>query len=406
MSPPPAPPSTAEPYWSFGIDFEQDSVLMPKTDEDYTQGTELIAGGWRPRRAPVLRYGFDALRWLDKGLDFLEGHIAATPFRGSCPNAEKKTQFGFVPECEPVGNQSVYVTHEFSFGASGFTPRKGYPSVEGPGCEFRGCILARRDKIFHDRPYASLTYLQFERSVARGRVAYSSNLTVGALGLQIGKVVQTALHDKQTKPGGWRHQISNRGEPTAAYSTTVKLLAAAIPWRSMKPEGDGVSTYWDATQPRRRYADLTVDNGLGAGFYTRYSGGGILRVGYIQSAFWASSRGPIQYTVRATKRSSPEFFVLATGGGSFWMWNSLMQGQFKKSTVTLQFDPESGPNVDTPLRRWVWDWSWGAMGRLPLGSKAAVVAGGQRHYLSRTFDGPHSRKHGYWGAYLRVVLGG
>jgi hypothetical protein len=400
----PVPVSTAEPYWSFGIDFEQDSKLMPKTDEDYTQGTEIAVGGWRPRRAPIVRYGFDALRWLDKGVDFVERHLPVTRFRDSCPASEQKSPMGFVPECEPVGSESVYVSHEVSFGVTAFTPRKGYPAVEGPGCEFRGCVLARTEPIYHDRPYASLTYLQFERTMARGRVAYTSDLTVGALGLQIAKVVQTALHDEQTKPGGWRHQISNRGEPTAAVSTTVKLLAAAVPWRSMKPEADALSNYWDATQPRKRYADLTVDNGLSAGFYTRYNGGALLRVGYIQSAFWAASRGPIQYArARAPNRPRPEIFGLVTGGGSFFVWNSLMQGQFKDSTVTLQFNPDSGENVDTPLRRWVWDWSWGGMGRLPIG-KAMIIAGARRYYLSPSFDGPHSRDHGYWGAYLRVVL--
>src|SRR5262249_31504413 len=234
--------------------------------------------------------------------------------------------------------------------------RKGYPSVEGPGCDFRGCILARTDPIYHDRPYASLSYLQFERTMARGRVAYSSNLTIGALGLQIAKVVQTAIHDPQTKPGGWRHQISNRGEPTAAYSTTVKLLAAAVPCGSMSPQADNLGNYWDATQPRKRFADLTIDNGLSLGFYTRYSGGAMLRAGYIQSAFWSTARGPIQYTVKAARRSRPEVFALLTGGGSFWVWNSLMDGQFIDSTVTLRFvQPPSSINADTPLNRWVWD---------------------------------------------------
>jgi hypothetical protein len=401
------PPPTAEPNWSWGIDFEQDSELMPKTDEDYTQGTEIALGGWKPRRAPILRYGFDALAWLDRGFDAVEGWVAPTPFRRACPKTETSRSV-FVPQCEGVAGESVYVTHQFSFGVSGFTPRKGYPGVEGDWCTFRGCVLALTERVFEDRPYASLTYVQFERTKARGRVAYSSNLTAGALGLQIGKVVQTAIHDDQTDPGGWRHQISNRGEPTAAYAATLKVLTLAVPLRSARPEQSAQNEYWDASQPRRRYLDLTLDAGPSVGFYTRLAGGATLRVGYIKSAFWANDREPIQYTIAAPQqrnRAPAEFFVFGTLGGSLWGYNALMQGQFKDSTVTLDFDPESGPNVSSPLRRWVGQWSVGVRGILPIGKTTALSLGGQRHFLSPTFDVPHSRDHGYWGAYIRVLRG-
>src|SRR5713101_2210313 len=169
-------------YGSLGIDFEQDSIFLPKTDQDYTQGTQLNWGGWGARRKPVLRWGFNLLVFFDKGLDKIEQITSLSPFRRLCrdkvdPNSSAP------PACFLIGEngtpiEQIYMVHQVSFGVSGFTPRKGDPSTDGPGCLFHGCVLARRDPVLHDRPYASLTYLEFKRSLAAGRVAYTSDLTL------------------------------------------------------------------------------------------------------------------------------------------------------------------------------------------------------------------------------------
>lgn len=75
--------------------------------------------------------------------------------------------------------------------------------------------------ITNDRPYASLLYggPSYWSRQSDGRVM-EAQLFVGILGLQIGRYVQTKIHERCCRdrlPQGWDNQIGNGGAPTFLY---------------------------------------------------------------------------------------------------------------------------------------------------------------------------------------------
>ena len=386
-----AGPSQEPVAGGWGIFLEQDSVLSPKTDKDYTMGGQFSFSGWRIRRSLLGDVLGGPQRGLDRLLWFVnKGHERA------CEASSPKEQIA--PLCKTAGAQRGYQVHELSFGVTAFTPRKGDPAEEGPGCLHYGCVLASTEPVYDDRPYASLAYLTYRRSTALGRLAVSSDFTFGMLGLQIAKVVQTAIHDDQTDPGGWKYQISNGGEPTANYSFRFKWLAAA----SLAQHGAG-EVDWAGADPGDarddRRADLTFDGGVSLGTYTNTSAGVRARLGRIDSPYWARDRQPVVFTKRpagAAPHSIREAFVWASFGYELWAYNALLQGQFRSSPVTLKFHPApTDPNVASPLNRNVWNVAAGATLRL-----RCCAFSYQYSSYSALFEGPHRRRHAYWGIYV------
>jgi hypothetical protein len=383
---------TQEPTASgWGIFLEQDSVLSPKTDKDYTMGVQFQFSGWRIRRS---LFG-DVLGGPQRGLDRLLWFVNKGHQRACEAFSAKKD---LAPLCKTAGAQRGYQAHELSFGVTAFTPRKGDPATEGPGCEHYGCVLASTEPVYDDRPYASLLYFTYRRSTALGRFGVSSDFTFGMLGLQIAKVVQTAIHDDETDPGGWKYQISNGGEPTANYSFRFKWLAAAS-----LAHGGATEVDWAGADPGDpeddRRADLTFDGGVSLGMYTNASAGVRARLGRIDSPYWARDRQPVVFTKRpagAAPHAIREAFVWASFGYELWAYNALLQGQFRSSPVTLEFHPApTDPNVASPLNRNVWNIAAGATLRLRCCAFSYQYSG-----YSPLFEGPHSRRHAYWGIYV------
>ena len=375
--------------WSLYL--EQDSVLSPKTDKDYTMGVQFNFSGWRIRRS---LFG-DILGGPQRGLDRVLWFVGKTHRRACEPSSSKEQ---VPPLCRVAGAQRGYQAHELSFGVTAFTPRKGDPATEGPDCLHYGCILASTEPIYDDRPYASLAQITYRRSTARGRLGVSSDFTLGMLGLQIAKVVQTAIHDAQTDPGGWRYQISNPGEPTANYSFRFKWLAAA----RLAHDG-GQEVDWAGADPAdpldNRRADLTFDAGASLGTYTNLGAGARARLGWIDSPFWARDRQPVVFTKRPLGGAAPrrirEAYLWGSLGYELWAYNALLQGQFRTSPVTLKFHPApADPNLASPLNRNVWSFQAGATLRLRCGAFSY-----QYSSYSPLFEGPHSRRHAYWGLY-------
>lgn len=375
--------------WSMYL--EQDSVLSPKTDKDYTMGVQFNFSGWRIRRS---LFG-DALGGPQRGIDRLLWFVNKAHQR-ACEASSAKEKVP--PLCTVAGAQRGYQAHELSFGVTAFTPRKGDPVEEGPDCLHYGCILASTEPVYDDRPYASLAYLTYRRSTALGRLGMSSEFSVGMLGLQIAKVVQTAIHDDETDPGGWKYQISNDGEPTANYSFRFKWLAAANLAHGGNEEVDWAGA--DPTDPADdRRADLTFDAGASLGMYTNASAGVRARIGSIDSPYWARDRQPVVFTKRPSGNAAPrrvrEAFLWSSFGYELWVYNSLLQGQFRTSPVTLKFHPApTDPNAASPLNRNVWNFQAGATLRL-----RCCAFSYQYSLYSPLFEGPHSRRHAYWGIY-------
>src|SRR5690606_31970296 len=101
------------------------------------------------------------------------------------------------------------------FGLYGFTPED----------------IEREDANPADRPYASLVYAstRAERVYPMEGKVVSSQLTLGVLGLDVVGDLQKGLHNviEGDSPRGWRHQISDGGEPTLRYSLARQNLLSA-----------------------------------------------------------------------------------------------------------------------------------------------------------------------------------
>ncbi len=259
-----------------------------------------------------------------------------------------------------------------------------------------------------DRPYASILFATVSHETARGRTAWLSDFTIGVLGLNTAKTLQTWFHNtigNDVTPGGWGYQISNGGEPTLKYRATWRHLLATVSLH--RPPGlDFAALGGDARLPRP-VLDLTTDIEANAGFYTNLMAGGRLRIGRIDSPFWSAQRHPVVPTkmkpVAANPRAISEAYVWVSGGGTVWAYNALLQGQFKHSAVTLPFGAPGAPKY-TPLRHLVWDYEWGATVRFGEGACFLKHFGLSYQYTRHAplFGGPHPRQHAWGGFYLGI----
>jgi len=157
-----------EPYnsgWSFQID--NDLFSGGRRDQDYTGGFVVTRSG---RRAAEYRFTPERLRaWTDKriGLNAL--------FR----------------------SEEHHSVHALEWGAALFTPNNIQSSAPN----------------FHDRPYASLFFLNSTEQtiIPTRKLSVKSGLTIGLLGLDLAESLQRGIHGVlgNTQPGGWDHQISS-----------------------------------------------------------------------------------------------------------------------------------------------------------------------------------------------------
>jgi hypothetical protein len=343
---------------------DQDTFVSPSSDQDYTMGVQFThSGPW------VTRHG------LDRPLNALDRLLAVDRLHHRMK----------VPATGPT----LYVLNNASIGVSAFTPSKG----DG------GLVLKQSEPIYNDRPYACLAYGTTQRVTARGRTALISGLTLGILGTDICKSFQSYVHKHIThdvKPGGWDNQISEGGEPTLGYQLAVRRLLF------------GVGQHWQfetvGYNPTAKHiVELSWDASGSAGYYTNMVGGARVRIGLIQSPFWAIDRRPVTpVTALYAPGPSPthwyhleEFFGWVSGGGTLWFYNSLLQGQFRHSRVTLDYAYKYHDPAMADLNALVTDWEWGVTVRL-----RAFSVTYQFNNQSPLFDGPNKRHHNWGGAYI------
>ena len=191
-------------------------------------------------------------------------------------------------------------------GISAFTPGK----IEDP------------NPIHIDRPYASLLYATVREHVLHKETRLSfSELTVGILGLGIAEDFQTWLHRRMrgerdiepVDPLGWRHQISDGGEPTFRYRAGVK--------HGLK---------------QSEFFDLRLTGELNVGYYTNAVVGAGFRIGRLRTPWWEWDSMPMQdSSVTSGRPPGFELYGWASSQAAFWGYNVLLQGQFRNSRVTI-----------------------------------------------------------------------
>lgn len=185
-----------------------------------------------------------------------------------------------------------------------------------------------------DRPFASLVGVTVRRlSVARELDrSWTSELMVGALGLDAARAIQATLHRTRRwmtgnpvppDPLGWPNQISNGGEPTALYRVTYDRRLAG---GRAGPE------------PKRWQLTGGVEGSVG--YQTNVAGTVAVRAGTFTTEFWEFATGILSPGLgsqpRGYARPRWEAFVFGAARPRLVAYNALLQGQFRSSVHTVR----------------------------------------------------------------------
>lgn len=187
------------------------------------------------------------------------------------------------------------------FGLYGFTPENIESSSANP----------------NDRPYASLVYAatRSERVYPLSGTVISSQLTLGVLGLDVVGDLQKGLHSviDGDSPQGWRHQISDGGEPTFRYSLARQQLLG---------------------QPTRRL-EVKHTQSISIGYITEASWGLNFRTGQLNSAwhnFHPEQASYAETSAQLNNRTAERFFWAGIALKAR-AYNAFLQGQWRDSAV-------------------------------------------------------------------------
>lgn len=260
--------------WLDGVDavrvqIDNDLFAGENQDRDYTGGMSITISGDRARD------GFWSLDPLLRRLDDLSSD-----------------------------NQTNDVHYARQIGLLAFTPSNTLISEVQPD----------------DRPYASLLYLSNGRVRvdADDRGAWTSNLTIGVLGLSLSERVHDAVHELvgSEKPRGYDHQIAAGGEPTARYTLARQKL-------------------WIADPSGHIDVKTTVQGSVG--FLTETSASISVRAGHFNSPWWAFAPELTDYMLAPVPtesyRGGRELYVFAGARVKARAYNAFLQGQFRDSDV-------------------------------------------------------------------------
>jgi hypothetical protein len=197
-----------------------------------------------------------------------------------------------------LGNSSRQAAE---FGLYGFTPED----------------IERPDANPEDRPYASLVYIatRNERVYPLSGTVISSQLTLGVLGLDLVGDLQKGLHSliDGDSPQGWRHQISDGGEPTFRYSLARQQLLG---------------------EPTGRL-EVKHTQSVSVGYITEASWGLNFRTGQLNSAWHNFHPEQASYaeTSAQLKNRTAERFFWAGIALKARAYNAFLQGQWRDSAV-------------------------------------------------------------------------
>lgn len=295
----PEPRQVSGSPFGLGVYFEQDGVLP-------------WLGTWNEDRNYTMGLAFPMMgEWIhDAKLDAL---LRAA----DCVSGLGRAHRGQV---DGAGDDAI-LDYGLVFGHTAFTPDR----------------LNDPDVITDDRPYASLLFLSAMRTTVdpHARRVVRSEFTLGMLGLDIARRVQTDIHRRNRRnngpdaitpydPLGWHHQISDGGEPTAKYTVSLSRAATESLWHD---------TSWHTE--------------ASAGYYTNVAVGAQVRAGYLRSPFWALNSNPLTVgNQRAdgksardldAERAKRKFELAGFAAGRLRAvgYNVLLQGQFRHSDFVM-----------------------------------------------------------------------
>ena len=260
---------------SHSFAFDNDVLVPGSRDQDYTYGLNYSVSGEGVT---------DHWASLHRPLAWIDGGVGLAQY-----------------------DDGSILSERIEYGLFGFTPEDITQSAPQPG----------------DRPYAGLVYVSStqERYQPSRQVSWQSSLTFGVLGLDIVGDLQENVHTitGSDAPRGWENQISAGGEPTLRYSLARQQLL----YRS----SDGVEI---------------KSTTLGSiGFITEASYSLSLRVGNIQTPWVSFNPELTSYGESAIPSDlghvSEQYFWTGIALKAR-VYNAFLQGQFRDSPVTYDFD--------------------------------------------------------------------
>jgi hypothetical protein len=184
--------------------------------------------------------------------------------------------------------------------------------------------LKRRTVDRRDRPYANLAYVSLSRTQGASEDAESvmhSTLTLGMFGTSLGQRLHSWAHETvgDEIPQGYRHEISRGGEPSFRYTLAHHAL---------------IETTELGTLGR---LELQRDLRLSAGYITQASASATLRLGQFSNPWWRAFPDESVFGVNASDApdrepgSRPPLYLWASLKLSARLYNSMLQGQFRRS---------------------------------------------------------------------------
>lgn len=268
------PEVTAKEKQVIALSVDNDLFVPTTTDRDFTAGFALTYTGHAGRKY---------WRSLDNLVGTLDNWLGTNPAQ-----SERR------------------LTPSIEFGGYGFTPDK----------------IDSKQVQSNDRPYASLIYLSASRAYhsADGKNAWTTSLTVAALGLSIFEAGQNRVHKLigSEQAVGWDHQVSEGGELTFRYQSAYH-------------------NYWQINSHSVQYKTTYFGS---VGYLTEAGIAISTRQGRIASPDYRFNPELVSYGERANEAAASPF---AGTENYFWggialkarAYNAFLQGQFRSSSHTL-----------------------------------------------------------------------
>ncbi|MNU14579.1 hypothetical protein D3C71_26920 [compost metagenome] len=266
------------------------------------------------------------------------------------------------------------------------------PSWMVNGVAFTPDDLRSKSPVYDDRPYAFLLGFSTKKGyvIPDRRLAFQTELNIGALGLPIGKWVQTGIHklmnDNNThspyNPEGWHNQIANGFSPVFLYSADLEKLIIGNP---------------SVENGERSYFNFKVGGGASVGYYTQVHGMATVRVGLLNSKNWIQNFNPLGNMNQLTgipKKDMWEVFLFAAARPTFMAYNTMLHGTPLRNSVH-----ELRWNQTNP---WILEWNTGIQCHIPFSKTRSMdftwaINSGRTSELKTDLKRTH-----YWGGVYLV----
>src|SRR5690606_27335164 len=238
--------------------------------------------------------------------------------------------------------------------------------------------------IKEDRPYAFLLYTSLKKQYLHNREYIATELNIGILGLDLGRWVQTNIHEALNKndtqepytPRGWQHQISKGGEPTLLYAVNYNKLLE-----------------------QKSFFDLKYGAQAMLGYYTNVNIEIAGRFGILDKNNWTRNYTPLgtgnknrMLSMKGVKKRKAEAFLFVSIKPSVVLYNQMLNGGIRKSAHTLSWNETN---------HFVLEWNSGIGTTIPTANANSleviwVVNSGRTSEINT----PLARSHQWGGIYL------